>query len=68
MERIWVELNSRVNYPVKNALIDMAECGDVDMGNPLHKFCVSWFSIHVTTAGVKLMIKAWNRHPIPGKH
>ena len=53
---------------MKNALIDMAECGDVDMGNPLHKFCVSWFSIHVTTAGVKLMIKAWNRHPIPGKH
>ena len=44
----------------------MAEHGDIDMGNPLHKFCVSWFSIHVTTAGVKLMIKAWNRHPIPG--
>ena len=61
-----MELNSRVNYPVKSTLIDMAEHGDIDMDNPLHKFCISWFSIHVTTVGIKLMIKAWNSHPIPG--
>ena len=62
-----MEINLRVNYPVKSAFIDMAERGDIDMTNPLHEFCVSWFSIHVTTAGVKLMVKAWNSHPVPGE-
>ena len=66
VERIWVELNSRVNYPVKNALIVMAERGDIDMGNELHKFCMSWFTIQVTSVGIQLLVGAWNSHPIPG--
>ena len=66
IERIWVELNSRVNYPVKSAFIAMAERGDIDVGNDLHKFCVSSFTIQVTSVGIELLVRAWNSHPILG--
>ena len=46
--------------------VDMVECGDINMDDSMHKFCVSWFSIHVVNVGVVLLIKAWNNHTIPG--
>lgn len=47
IERLWVEVNTRVNYPVKKVLIEMENAGDINMGDDLHKYCVSWFSIKV---------------------
>ena len=44
IERLWVEVNTRVNYPVKKVLIEMENAGDINMGDDLHKYCVSWFS------------------------
>ncbi len=67
VERIWVEINSRVNYPVKACLIQMEENGEIDMASSMIKFCISWFSIRVCSVGTTLAIKAWNEHPIPGK-
>ena len=66
VERIWVEINSRVNYPVKASLNGMKENGDFDIESDSHKFCVSWFSIRVCCVGTKLAVQAWNYHPIPG--
>ena len=31
VERFWVEINSRVNYPVKRCLVNMEEEGEIDM-------------------------------------
>ncbi len=66
MERIWVEVNGRVNYPVKACLVDMEENGDFDMECPIQKYCVSWFTIRVCAVGTKLVVSSWNEHTIPG--
>ena len=66
MERIWVEINTGVNYPVKACLIGMEECGEIDLESSMQKICVSWFAIHVCCVGTKLAVQAWNEHTIPG--
>ena len=63
---MWVEVNARVNYPIKEVLIDMLETGNFSMDNDREKFCVSWFTIQVAAIGVQLFVAAWNEHPIPG--
>ena len=68
VERIWVEVNARVNYPVKEVLIDMMESGDFSLDSDLDKFCVSWFSIQVAAVGIQLFVASWNTHPIPGSY
>ena len=37
VERIWVEVNTRVNCPIKRILIVMEDSEEIDMDNPLHK-------------------------------
>lgn len=66
VERIWVEINSRVNYPIKSVLIDMMESGEFSMDDERDKFCVSWFAIKVAAVGIELFVASWNEHPIPG--
>lgn len=66
VERIWVEVNARVNYPIKCVLIDMMESGDFSLEDDQDKFCVSWFAIQVAAVGVELFVASWNEHPIPG--
>ena len=69
VELIWVEVNTRVNYPVKTVLLlllEMLEQGDINLDDSLHKFCTSWVSIKVVSVGIDLFIKSWNNHPIPG--
>ena len=66
IERLLVEVNARINYPVKSILLEMENCGKISMANSLHKHCVSWFAIEVLTSGVETFIRSWNNHPIPG--
>ena len=61
-----MEINTRVNYPVKTCLIKMEEQGQIDMECPMDKFCVSWLAIRVCCVGTKLAVEAWNDHPVPG--
>ena len=42
IERMWVEVNARVNYPIKRALQEMSDSGELDMDNEVHKYCTSW--------------------------
>ena len=62
-----MEINSRVNYPVKAVLISMEEAYEIDMESATHKFCVSWFTLQVCRVGSKLIVEAWNNHPVPGR-
>ena len=66
-ERIWPEINSRINYPVKAVLISMENEKIVDMRNPIHKFAVSWVTIRVVASPIASFIQAWNSHRIPGQ-
>ena len=70
VERIWVEINKRVNYPLKKALIDMENENLIkihDNVNTLHRFCVSWLAVRVANVGASLAVEAWNEHSIPGE-
>ena len=40
-ERHWVEVNTRVNYPVKTALTWMQQNMVIDLDCPVTKYCVS---------------------------
>ena len=66
VERIWPEVNHRINYPIKRLLLDMENNGEIDMGEETTKFCVSWITIWAMQGAVKDFIQAWNTHRIPG--
>ena len=67
IERLWVEVNGRVNYPIKAVLVEMEENDEINMENNHIKFCVSWFTMRVANIGTRLFVSSWNEHRIPGK-
>lgn len=67
-ERIWLEVNCRVNYPIKQVLIEMEGDGDIDMDDLTTKFCVSWSTIKVAIPAINRYVAAWNCHCIQGRN
>lgn len=67
MERLWVEVNCRTNYPIKRALVQMENDGVIDMEDEVTKFCISWVAKKVVEVGLSYVVNSWNSHPIPGK-
>ena len=47
MERFWVEANTRVNYPIKAALVDFDNRRIFDTGNMVYCYCISWVTCKV---------------------
>ena len=66
VERLWPEVNQRINYPVKRVLVQMEGDDEIDMSNDTIKFCVSWTTINVIETATKTFISSWNEHRIPG--
>ena len=66
VERLWPEINRRVNYPIKEISIDMEASGSINMQDETTKFCVSWTTIQVASVGLVQFIQAWNSHRIDG--
>ena len=66
VERMWPEINRRINYPVKRVLVEMEANGEINMNDDVQKFCVSWTTITVLQPGIHNFILAWNSHRIPG--
>ena len=62
-----MDVNIRVNYPIKTALVEFENNSVFDMENETDKFCVSWVSCQVASYGLQFCIKSWNSHPVPGK-
>ena len=65
---MWVEINNRVNYPVKDALVKMVEQQMIDLEDSATQFPVSWVSMRVCQVGVSAAVGAWNQHRIPSKN
>lgn len=66
IERLWVEINSRINYPIKAVLIEMLEGNQISTEDPAMQYCVSWFAMQVCNVCVSIFVSSWNSHPIPG--
>ena len=68
IERIWVEVNNNVNYPIKTILNDLVARDCIDMSNEITKFCVSWVTCRVSHYGLSKFASCWNLHTIPSKY
>ena len=66
VERFWVEVNSRANYPIEHALKQMEEEDIIDMECDGTKFCVSEVTQEVALYGLQMTVQAWNNHVIHG--
>ena len=66
IERFWPEVNARVNYPLKEVLVDMDNNEVIDMDDNIHKFCVSQVTCLIASYGLQQVVHSWNEHPIPG--
>ena len=58
VERVWVEVNSRVNYPLKGALNFLVDYDLVDMEDGLHKFCVSYVILMAAHSDLQRLVAA----------
>ena len=65
-ERLWPEINAKINYPFKRVLVRMEEMQQIDMEDGVTKFSVSWVTTNVIVVPIKEFIRAWNAHTIPG--
>ena len=57
---MWVEVNSRVNYPRKDSLNYLVHYDLVDMEDGLHKFCVSYVTLMTAHSGLQRLVAASN--------
>ena len=67
IERVWVEVNQRVTYPIKRVISMMDDNRMINMDDSMHKFCVSYVLQKCCSVGLERMIHSWNNHSIPRK-
>ncbi|XP_056326001.1 uncharacterized protein LOC130238907 [Danio aesculapii] len=67
VERMWPEVNKRVNFPIKRALIQMVDQESLDMEDGLTRYCLSNLTCQISQIGVQRFVHAWNSHYITGK-
>ena len=66
-ERLWSEVNQRINYPVKRLLIQLQEDGIINMHDECTKFLVFWVTNAVVTPATKAFVSSWNLHKMQGR-
>lgn len=67
VERMWVEINNRVNYPLKEALVQLQDLEVLNMDDNVTRYCTSNLTAELCKIGVTRAVLAWNAHRIPGE-
>ena len=67
IERMWPEVNQRINYPLKAALVSMMDRDRIDMNDEQVKFSVSTLCLQLAKLGMDTVVESWNAHRIPGR-
>ncbi|CAC5373737.1 unnamed protein product [Mytilus coruscus] len=66
VERLWVEINNRLNFPIKRAIVQIVNNNRIDLDDDIVKYCVSSLLLNLCRIGLKTVVESWNAHPIPG--
>ena len=64
---MWLEVNKRVNYPIKEALTSLANEEKIDMSDNGIQYCVSMFTFRLASYGLSQFVESWNSHAISAK-
>ena len=66
IERWWVEVNKRVNYPIKQILMEMNEDGSFPTDGQSRRDAEE-FVRRICSVGVHRLVSSWNAHRIDGR-
>uniref|UniRef100_A0A915LAS2 Uncharacterized protein n=1 Tax=Romanomermis culicivorax TaxID=13658 RepID=A0A915LAS2_ROMCU len=66
VERWWLELNNRVNYPIKHCLVDLEIRELADRTIPHHLLSIGYLIRQIAAYDSSLAVGAWNAHIISG--
>lgn len=61
-----MEINQRVGYPIKAALIELESLGLLDVDVPSHLFSASRITMWIAAYGARVTANAWNYHHVRG--
>ena len=66
VERMWVYVNSRVNYPIKHVLCQLEDNNVIDLSDEHLKFSISTVTIKTAKIGMDRFVSSWNCHTVSG--